>query len=576
MKAQRNPMIATLERKPLGQLLLSRGLIKPADLERALEAQKLSNHQKLLGEVLIEQGFCTEDQITEALAHAYGVPYARVSPRVADPKVIATLPKEFLEKHQVLPLFLVEGVLTVAIPEPANVFLLEEIERVSGYQAQVVAATVHDIRSTLQAYLPNESVFVIDDIMEEVNFEEFQLVDQQQKPTDLANLEAAAGDSPVIKLVNYVIYNAVKDAASDIHVEPGDHALRVRYRIDGRLVEKLRPPHQMHAAVTSRIKIMAGLDIAERRVPQDGGIHVMMDKRPIDLRVNTMPGKFGEKIVLRVIDNDKASLNLERLGFGYDTLKQWRRLVGLPNGILLVTGPTGSGKSTTLYASLQELNEPDVNICTVEDPIEYNLLGVNQFQVSDKSGFTFAGALRALLRQDPDIVMIGEVRDGETAKLATQAALTGHLVLSTLHTNDAPGAITRLFNLGIEPYLVGATVAGVLAQRLVRKLCQACREPYEPTPNERRQMERQIGPADVLYKAKGCSRCRNIGFHGRIGIYELLAPDDAMMERISQGASLNELRDLARAGGMKPLRADGLEKVKAGITTLDEVYRVTA
>jgi type II secretory ATPase GspE/PulE/Tfp pilus assembly ATPase PilB-like protein len=301
----------------------------------------------------------------------------------------------------------------------------------------------------------------------------------------------------------------------------------------------------------------------------------MMDKRPVDLRVSTMPGKHGEKVVIRVIDNDKASVNLEKLGFGYETLKQWRKLITLPNGIILVTGPTGSGKSTTLYAVLQELNADDVNICTVEDPVEYALTGVNQFQVHEKAGFTFANALRALLRQDPDILMIGEVRDGETARLATQAALTGHLVLSTLHTNDAPGAITRLFNLGIEPYLVGATVSGVLAQRLVRKLCQNCREAYEPGPNEKRQMERFAGDVATLYKAKGCSRCHNLGFLGRIGIYELLVPDDNMIERISNGATLNEVRDLAKTLGMKTLRADGVEKVKAGITTLEEVYRAT-
>jgi type IV pilus assembly protein PilB len=567
-------MIASLERKPLGQLLLSMGLIRPEQLERALEEQKRFNHQKLLGEILVELHICSEDQITEALAQAYGVPYARISPRIADPKVIASLPKEFLEKHQVLPLFLVEGTLTVAIPEPANVFLLEEIERVSGHQAQVVAATARDIRATLQTYLPTESVFVIDDIIEEVKFEEFSLVEQQS--LDLNNLEQAAGDSPVVKLVNYCIYNAVKEGASDIHVEPGDHTLRVRYRVDGRLMEKLRPPFQMGPAVASRIKIMAGLDIAERRLPQDGGIHVMMDKRPVDLRVSTLPGKYGEKVVVRIIDNERGAVNLERLGFSYDTLKQWRKLIALPNGILLVTGPTGSGKSTTLYASLQELNEADVNICTVEDPIEYALPGVNQFQVNDKIGFSFVNALRSMLRQDPDIIMVGEIRDGETARVGTQAALTGHLVLSTLHTNDAPSAVTRLFNLGIEPYLVGATVMGVLAQRLVRKLCQHCKEIYEPTINEKRQMERLAGPVETLYRPRGCPRCRNRGYAGRIGVYELLVPDDVMFERISQGANLNELRELAKKLAMKPLRADGVEKVKAGLTTLDEVYRVTA
>ena len=569
-------MIATAQRKPLGQLLLEMNMLSSEQLERALEEQRRSNHQKLLGEILVELHICTEDQITEALAAAYGVPYARVSPRVADPKVIPILPKEFLEKHGVLPLFLVEGTLTVAVHEPANVFLLEEIERLSGYRVQLVAATSRDIKATLQTYLPNDKIFVIDDIIEEVQPEEFKLV--ETKVEDIANLEAAAGDSPVIKLVNYCIFNAVKEGASDIHIEPGDHLLRVRYRIDGRLVERLRPPLGMAAAVSSRIKIMASLDISERRLPQDGGIHVMMDKRPIDLRVSTMPGKHGEKVVVRIIDNEKASVNLEKLGFNYDTLKQWRKLIALPNGILLVTGPTGSGKSTTLYACLQELNRDDVNICTVEDPVEYNLGGVNQFQVNEKAGFTFAGALRSLLRQDPDILMIGEVRDLETARLATQAALTGHLVLSTLHTNDAPSSITRLYNLGIEPYLVGATVCGVLAQRLVRKLCQHCKQPYEPSPNEKRQIERLAGggTVDQLFKPKGCPRCRNLGYSGRIGIYELFVPDDQMFDLISNGASLNSLKAMANAQGMRTLRMDGLEKVKAGITTLEEVHRVTA
>jgi len=332
----------------------------------------------------------------------------------------------------------------------------------------------------------------------------------------------------------------------------------------------------MHAALASRIKIMAGLDISERRLPQDGGIHILMDKRPIDLRVSTMPGRYGEKVVVRIIDNDRASVNLEKLGFGYDTLKTWRKLISLPNGIVLVTGPTGSGKSTTLYASLQELNQDDVNICTVEDPVEYNLSGVNQFQVHEKAGFTFASALRSLLRQDPDILMVGEIRDAETARLATQASLTGHLVLSTLHTNDAPGAIVRLYNLGIEPYLVGATVTGVLAQRLVRKLCPRCKEPYELNPNEKRQLEKQIGEVGLLYRPRGCAHCRNLGYSGRLGIYELFVPDDMSFELISTGASLNGMREMANATGMKPLRIDGLEKAKAGITTLEEVYRVTA
>ncbi len=581
-------MVSAAVQQPLGQQLIRKGVITDDQLARALEEQKRSNHQKLLGEILIELRYTTEDIIIETLAAAYSVPYARVSPKVADPKVIAILPKEFLEKHQVLPLFLVEGTLTIAVAELANVFLLDEIERLSGYAVQLVAASTRDIQATLQTYLPNDKVFVIDEIIEEVQPEEFKLV--EAKVEDIANLEQAAGDSPVVKLVNYCIYNAVREGASDIHIEPGDAQLRVRYRIDGRLVEKLRPPAQMHAAVASRVKIMAGLDISERRLPQDGGIHIMMEKRPIDLRVSTMPGKHGEKVVIRIIDNNKASVSLEKLGFGYDELKLWRKLIALPNGILLVTGPTGSGKSSTLYASLHEMNSDDVNICTVEDPVEYALTGVNQFGVNEKAGFTFATALRSLLRQDPDVLMVGEIRDAETARLATQAALTGHLVLSTLHTNDAASAITRLFNLGIEPYLVGATVAGVLAQRLVRKLCTRCRESYEPSVNERRQLERLTGTsADMLYKHKGCAHCRHLGYSGRIGIYELLVPTDEMLDKISSGVSLHELRQLATnetaeeskderysARRMRTLRVDGLEKVKAGVTTLEEVYRVTA
>ena len=568
-------MVAAAAKKPLGQLLLNKGVITPEQIERALVEQKRSNHQKLLGEVLVELQYCTEDQITETLAEAYGVPYARVSPKIADAKVISLLPKDFLEKHQILPLFLVEDTLTVAVSEPANVFLLEEIERLAGYPVQLVAATARDIKATLQGYLPDNQVFVIDDIIEEIDPSEFLLV-ESVKIEDISDLEVAAGDSPVVKLVNYVIYNAVKDGASDVHIEPGDRLLRIRYRIDGRLMEKLRPPAMMSAAVSSRIKIMAGLDISERRVPQDGGIHIMMDKRPIDLRVSTMPGKHGEKVVIRVIDNEKTSVNLEKLGFGYETLKQWRKLIGLPNGIVLVTGPTGSGKSTTLYASLQELNRADVNISTVEDPVEYNLAGVNQFQVNDKAGFTFVGALRSLLRQDPDVLMIGEIRDGETARLAIQAALTGHLVLSTLHTNDAPSAVTRLYNLGIEPYLVGATVMGVLAQRLVRKLC-SCKEAYEPAINEKHVIEKVTGAApDVLYRAKGCAKCRSLGFSGRVGLYELFVPEETMLDAISNGATINSLKGLANAAGMVALRDDGIEKVKHGITTMEEVYRVTA
>ena len=564
----------TGQRKPLGEVLVQAGVLGRADLDRALAAQRREGNSKLLGELLVELELCSEDQLAEALAAAYGVPFARVTPKLVDPAAMARLPREFIERNNAVPLFCVENVLTVAVVEPANVFLLEEIERASGLAVQPVAATAANLAAVLQAYLPSDRAFVIDEIIDDGEGAG-DLTVVERRVDDVADLEQQAGDSPVVKLVNYVIYQAVKEGASDVHIEPGDGSLRVRFRVDGRLAERLKPPAKYTAAVASRLKIMAGLDISERRLPQDGGIHVMMDKRPIDLRLSTMPGKHGEKVVMRVIDNSRTNLNLETLGFGYDVLKTWRKLITEPNGIILVTGPTGSGKSTTLYAGLMEIARPDTNICTVEDPVENNLEGINQFQVHEKAGFTFSTALRSLLRQDPDVLMIGEIRDGETAKLATQAALTGHLVFSTLHTNDASGAVTRLYNLGIEPYLVGATLTGVLAQRLVRKLCLNCREEAEPTPKQRLTLESATGSSvEKVYRPRGCNRCRKSGFSGRIGVHELLVPDEACVEAISRGCTLGEVRDLARKAGMRTLREDGIDKVVQGATTLEEVLRV--
>jgi len=564
---------SSTRRLQLGQLLISLNALTEEDLERALDHQRKSKEALLLGEVLQKLEICSEEQIMEALAHGYGVPFARISPRIADPKIIDTLPREFLDKHTVLPLFRVRDRLTLAVNEPANVFLLEEVGRLTNCEIQVVCATARDIKATLETHLPTANVFVIDDIIDE-NESDLALV--EEKMEDIGDMEAAAEGSPVIKLVNYLIYSAVREGASDIHIEPDEKSLRVRYRVDGRLFEKMRPPHKMLPAISSRIKIMAGLDISERRLPQDGGIHVLMEGRPIDLRVSTISGQHGEKIVIRVIDNRNVLVNLEKLGFEYDMLKSWREAIASPNGILLVTGPTGSGKSTTLYGSLREMNNDDVNICTVEDPVEFNLPWVNQFQVHEQIGFRFATALRSLLRQDPDIIMVGEIRDEETARVAVQAALTGHLVLSTLHTNDAPGAVTRLLNIGVEPYLVAASLVGVLAQRLVRKICTNCRQPFEPKASLKRVAERAVGPIDTFYRGAGCQKCRNTGFSGRIGIYELLVPSDELRDRITTAPSINDLRAAAMEAGMVGLREDGMAKVKAGITTIEEVLRVTA
>jgi len=565
--------IAVENKMQLGQLLLSRRIVTAEQIEKALIEQKEKGHRKLLGELLVEMGYCTENQIASALAQAYGVPYAQVSPKICDPKVIEILPREFLEEYIILPLFKVNNVLTMAVSEPTNVFLIDEIERISGCKVQIVCSTSKDIKATLQTYLPAANVFVIDDIIDDEGLEEFSLIENITQ--DISNLEEIAGQSPVVKLVNYLLYNAVRENASDIHIEPDDKKLRVRYRVDGRLYEKICPPYQMHSAIVSRVKIMAELDIAQRRLPQDGGIHVLVEGRPIDLRVSVMPGNFGEKVVIRIIDPQKVLFSLESLGFVYENLQLFRQVIQSPNGIVLVTGPTGSGKNTTLYAALSELNSDQVNICTVEDPVECNIAGINQFQVNQGAGFEFSTALRSLLRQDPDIIMVGEIRDEATANIAVQAALTGHLVLSTLHTNDAPGAVTRLLDLGVAPYLVSASLIAVLAQRLVRKICPNCKTEYEPPSSIRKVVEKDSGKLQKFYRGVGCKKCRNTGYAGRIAIQELFVPDEAIMEMINERSSLKKLRAKALRSGMISLQSDGIEKVKAGIISIEEVLRTT-
>ena len=565
--------IAVENKMQLGQLLLARDIVTAEQIEKALAEQKDKGHRKLLGELLVEMDYCTENQIASALAQGYGVPYAQVTPKICDPKVIEILPREFLEEYIVLPLFKVNNVLTIAVNEPTNVFLIDEIERISGCKVQIVCSTSKDIKATLQTYLPAANVFVIDDIIDEEGLEEFALIEHITQ--DISNLEEIAGQSPVVKLVNYLLYNAVRDNASDIHIEPDDKKLRVRYRVDGRLYEKMCPPYQMHSALVSRVKIMAELDIAQRRLPQDGGIHVLVEGRPIDLRVSVMPGNFGEKVVIRIIDPQKVLFSLESLGFVYENLQLFRKVIQSPNGIVLVTGPTGSGKNTTLYAALSELNNEEVNICTVEDPVECNIAGINQFQVNQGAGFQFSTALRSLLRQDPDIIMVGEIRDEATANIAVQAALTGHLVLSTLHTNDAPGAVTRLLDLGVAPYLLSASLIAVLAQRLVRKICPNCKTEYEPPTSIKKVVEKDHGKIENFFRGVGCKKCRNTGYAGRIAIQELFVPDEEIMEMINDRSSLKKLREKGLQNGMISLHSDGIEKVKAGIISIEEVLRTT-
>ena len=563
----------------VGDLLVDRGMISSDQLGQALDYQRNSDGRKLLGNVLVELGFVTSEQVMEAVADSYGMPFARIDASLVDSSLAETVPLEFCEKQCVVPMFLVEGRLTVAVSDPANVFIAEEISRMTELQVQLVAATSEDIRSVLSTMRQSEAdVFVIDDASDSLDIDDMETVTEHS--IDMSDPAAGADDSPVIKLVNYIILSAVRESASDIHIEPDDGTLRVRYRVDGGLYEKIEPPYHMLPSLVSRIKIMSALDISERRVPQDGAITIRVDNRQIDLRVSTMPGKFGEKVVMRIVDQKNAVASLDKLGFSDHMLKTLRMLINQPNGVVLVTGPTGSGKSTTLYGALAEINREDINISTVENPVEYNLAGINQFQTHDKAGFTFASALRALLRQDPDVVMLGEIRDEETATIATQAALTGHMVLSTLHTNDAPSAVTRLINIGVQPYLVAAALRGVLAQRLVRKVCSHCAETAVHDDKDKLildQLAKQGYQITETVKGAGCKKCRNSGFAGRMGLYELFVPDAECLDAVSKGASLQEIRKLAGQGSEYiTLKEDGVTKVMAGLTTLQEVFRVVA
>ncbi len=555
----------------LGNLLLERGYVTIEDIETALSKQSDGKQEKLLGEILVDLNICTEDQIVECLAAEYGVPYAKLETRLFDSKIIEVLPREFLEANLVLPLFLVRNTLTVAVPEPSNLFLIEELRAITGHEIQIVAATGKDIRRMLTT-LPNSKVFVIDDIIEDSESADVTLIEDAIE--DIGDIEEVAGQSPVIRLVNFVIFNAVKEGASDIHIEPAEKCLRVRYRIDGRLYKSLEVPQHLLNAVTSRIKIMASLDISERRLPQDGRVLVMLDGRKIDLRVSTFPGNRGEKTVIRVLDTRGVSLVLEDLGFAEDILEGFQSLIRSPNGIVLVTGPTGSGKSTTLYAALNSISSMENNVCTVEDPIEYHLPLINQFQVQERVGLTFSKALRTLLRQDPDVIMVGEIRDEETARTAIQAALTGHSVFSTLHTNDACSSITRLINMGVESYLIGAALNGVLAQRLVRRICPKCRQNYEPPRAIRKTLEKMGLEMNEFFKGVGCRRCRNTGYSGRVGVHELLALNDEIRDVVATNPSVQTIRQMANRNGMITLRHDGFRKVREGVTTVEEILHV--
>jgi len=567
----------------LGQLLVARQVVTPDQVEDALAEQTRTGHQKLLGEILIGKGYCTENEVAAALAECYGVPYAKIGPKICDPKAIEVLPREFCEEHAILPLFRVNNTLTLAVSEPANLFLFDQIEHLTGYKVQVVCATAKDILATLRAYSPTANVFVIAESLEDKGLEDFALVQSGAPQAEAGGhageklpsgpLAEAANQSTVVGLVNYLLCEAVRQHAASLHIEPDDKSMRVRYRVDGKLCEKSRPPYQMHAAIISRIKIMAGLDVAQHRLAQEGNLRVMVDDRPVDLRVSIMPGTWGEKAAIRVVDLQKRLMALESLGFTIENLQRFRQVIQSPYGLVVVAGPAGSGKKTTLRAALSELNRDDVNVCTVEDPLECPLPGVNQFEVNTSMGGEFARTLRHVLRQDPDIIMLSEIRDQDTANIAVQAALTGCFVLSTLYTHNAPLAVRRLLDLNVPSYLASDALLGILAQRLVRKICPSCKQAYEPSGSIRRAVANLGQEIPQYYRGTGCTLCRNTGYTGQIALHELLVPDDAIKEMINERATPSQLRARAIEKGMVSMALDGIEKVKAGIISIEEVLR---
>jgi len=558
----------------LGELLVRENLITPAQLQKALEEQKRSGGR--LGANLCKLGFIKEEQLTEFLSKQYGVPAVNLKEFDIDPEVIKLIPEEVARKHMAIPINRSGNTLIVAMADPSNIFAQDDIKFLTGYNVEVVVAPENAIKEAIDKYYEQgENLEEVLGDLENIDIE----LSEEEEEVNIADLEKASEEAPVIKLVNLILTDAIKRNASDIHIEPYEKTFRVRYRIDGVLYEVLKPPMKMKNAIISRIKIMSGMDIAERRLPQDGRIKIKLGKdREMDYRVSVIPTLFGEKVVLRLLDKSNLQLDMTKLGFDEEQLKLFKEAISRPYGMVLVTGPTGSGKTTTLYSALSELNKPEVNICTAEDPVEYNLMGINQVQMHEEIGLNFAAALRSFLRQDPDIILVGEIRDFETAEIAVKAALTGHLVLSTLHTNDAPSTVNRLLNMGVEPFLVASSVNLILAQRLVRKICPECKEPVDINPQVLIDMgmDPELAKDTVVYKGRGCYNCNNTGYKGRIAVYEVMMLYEELKDMILNGASAAELKREAIRLGMKTMRMSGLDKIRQGITTPEEVARVTA
>lgn len=573
--------------RKLGDVLYERGLVTPEQLDEALRIQSESKTTKRLGSILVELHFISEQELASALADLVGTPFSELSTDMVDPGALQCLPTDFIERHNLLPIRVCENWLTIAVEEFTDVFLINDIARRSGCKVQVIAAGPENIRRTRKAALRgstrHETIAIgsqngpLDQIFSQIGVDDLKVVEPlSDEETDL---EAHSTESPIVGLVNYVIKSAVQACASDIHIEPDERSFRVRYRIDGDLVPSIRPSIRLLPAVVSRIKILAGMDISERRLPQDGGVTITIFDRAVDLRISTMATKFGEKVVIRIVDRDANLRTLDSIGMVPNMLERLRAVVREPNGIVLVTGPTGSGKSTTLYSTLTEIVSDHRNICTIEDPVERIVCGVNQFQVNHKAGFSFASALRSMLRQDPDVIMVGEIRDPETAKLATEAALTGHLVLSTLHTNDAPTAVPRLINMGVEPYLVVASLRGVLAQRLVRRVCPGCSTSRPLDHAQVLALERICAagcPIESAPVGAGCEECSGTGTLGRIGVFDLMLFNETVLSSFAYGPDLGRLRGLAEATGSTGLLHDGLGKVKQGLIGIDSLLEIVS
>lgn len=565
----------------LGELLLKAQLLNQQQLQKALEEQK--NTGGKLGEILQRLGYVTEDDIIECLSHQFGVPSINLRHFEIDSNVARLIPVDLARKYNVIPVNKTGATLTLAMTDPTNIFAMDEITFMTGYRVEPVVASEEAIRETIDRHYGSTREVELKKVMEDltsVDEAALELLEDEEE-MDVSTLVEGAEEAPVVRLVNIMLTDAIKRGASDIHVEPYEKSFRVRYRVDGLLREVMTPPLKLKDSITSRIKVLAKLDIAEKRLPQDGRIRLKAKiegrTRELDYRVSSIPTVHGEKVVMRLLDKENLRLDLTKLGFEKPSLKAFEEAVLRPYGMVLVTGPTGSGKTNTLYSALQRVNTPDTNIMTAEDPVEFQMNGVNQVQMKDSIGLNFAAALRSFLRQDPNIILVGEIRDFETAEIAIKAALTGHLVLSTLHTNDAPSTISRLMNMGIEPFLVATSVNCIAAQRLIRRVCGNCKEEVD-TPI---QALLSVGFSESeahdikLYRGRGCDKCNNTGYKGRTALIEVMTMTDDIRELVLSGATAIELRRKAREEGMITLRESGLQKIREGLTSIDEVVRET-